>query len=144
MANLQLNRWQRNVSFSFSSNCLQVSATNQTYQLIEPSDPVNITASKAPKILDRAEILNYSEGTNGTLVCSIGSGELEDLTYEWLKDDKRIVSSQRYRISIAPENFNSILRVLDLRPDDSGTYSCVARNAFGKDKIAIKLSVKGE
>lgn len=76
-------------------------------------------------------------------MCSIGSGDLDGLTYEWLKDDKRVVPSARYRISIAPENFNSILRVIDLRPEDSATYSCVARNAFGQDKISIKLLVKG-
>ena len=105
---------------------------------------VNITVSKAPRILDQSERLNYPEGTNATLMCSIGSGELDGLTYEWLKDDKRLAPSLRYRVSIAPENFNSILRVIDLRPDDSGTYSCVARNSFGKDRISIKLQVKGE
>jgi hypothetical protein len=76
-------------------------------------------------------------------MCSIGSGELDGLTYEWLKDDKRVVPSARFRLSVAPENFNSILRVIDLRPDDSGVYSCVARNAFGKDRISIRLQVKG-
>lgn len=77
-------------------------------------------------------------------MCSIGSGELDGLTYEWLRDDKRIVQSSKVRISIAPENFNSILRVIDLKTDDSGTYSCVARNPFGQDRISIKLFVKGE
>jgi hypothetical protein len=77
-------------------------------------------------------------------MCSIGYGELDDLVYEWFKNDQKIVPSQRYRISIAPDNFNSILRVLDLKPEDSGTYSCVARNAFGKDKISIKLFIKGK
>lgn len=48
------------------------------------------------------------------------------------------------RISIAPDNFNSILRVMDLRPEDSAIYTCIARNAFGQDKISTKLFVKGK
>lgn len=111
---------------------------------INKSELVNITVSRAPKILDQSEKLNYPEGTNATFMCSIGSGELDGLTYEWLKDEKRLVPSARHRISIAPENFNSILRVIDLEPDDSGAYSCVARNSFGKDRITIRLQVKGE
>uniref|UniRef100_A0A6G1SAW7 Contactin-2 n=1 Tax=Aceria tosichella TaxID=561515 RepID=A0A6G1SAW7_9ACAR len=104
-----------------------------------------VEASKVPKIVDQVERINHPEGTNATFTCTIGSGELNGLKFEWLKDDRRIAAtSNRYRVSVAPENFNSILRVIDLKSDDSGTYSCVARNAFGQDKISIKLVVKVE
>lgn len=106
---------------------------------------VNITASKAPKIVDSVERINHPEGTNATFSCTIGSGELSGLKFEWLKDDKRIgPASSRHRIAVAPENYNSVLRVIDLKSDDSGVYSCIARNAFGQDKISIRLFVKGE
>jgi hypothetical protein len=110
-----------------------------------PSPKVNITASKVPKIVEQVERINHPEGTNATFTCTIGSGELNGLKFEWTKDERRIVAtSGRYRVSVAPENFNSILRVIDLRPDDSGVYSCLARNAFGQDRISIRLVVKGE
>ena len=97
-----------------------------------------------PKIVDQVERINHPEGTNATFTCTIGSGELAGLKFEWFKDERRVAASSRHRISVAPENFNSILRVIDLRPDDAGLYSCVARNAFGQDKISIKLMVKGK
>ena len=91
--------------------------------------------------------MNHPEGTNATFTCSIGSGELNGLSYEWLKNDKRISSKDnpsKLRISVLPENFQSILRVIDLKPADSGVYSCVARNSYGQDKISTKLNVKGK
>lgn len=105
---------------------------------------VNITVSKAPKLVNQVDRLNHPEGTNASLVCSIGSGEIEGLTFEWLRDDKKISPSSKMRISVLPDNFNSILRVIDLKPEDSGLYSCVARNSYGQDKITTKLFVKGE
>lgn len=105
---------------------------------------MNITVSKSPKIVEQMDKLNHPEGTNATLMCSIGSGELDELKYEWLKDDKRIVPSNRVKISIAQDNFNSILRIMDLKTDDSALYTCVAKNPFGQDKISTKLFVKGE
>lgn len=105
---------------------------------------VNITVSRSPKIVDFVDKLNHPEGTNASLVCSVGSGELDGLTYEWLRDEQPISPSKsKFRLSIAPDNFNSILRIMDLKTEDSGLYSCLARNAFGQDKISTRLSVKG-
>jgi len=89
--------------------------------------------------------LNHPEGTSATFTCSIGSGELSDLKFEWFKDDQKIVSSNaKYKITILPENYNSILRIADLKPQDSATYSCLAKNPYGQDKISTQLFVKGK
>lgn len=104
---------------------------------------VNITVSKSPKIVDFVDKLNHPEGTNASLVCSVGSGELDELKYEWFKDDKRIVTSNKLKILIGPDNFNSMLRIMDLKTEDSGLYTCVAKNPFGQDKISTRLFVKG-
>lgn len=105
---------------------------------------MNITVSRSPKIVEQMDKLNHPEGTNATLVCSVGSGELDELKYEWLKDDKKIVASNKLRISIAPDNFNSMLRIMDLKPEDSALYTCIAKNLFGQDKISTRLIVKGK
>lgn len=96
--------------------------------------------------MDQVERLNHPEGTNATFTCSIGSGELNGLNYEWFKDEKRLTANTnpaKLRLSVAPENFQSILRVINLTESDSAVYTCLARNSYGQDKIATKLSVKG-
>lgn len=107
---------------------------------------VNITVSQVPKIVDLVDKLNHPEGTNASFTCSIGSGDLTGLVYEWRKDDTLLssTSQQRVRIITAPDNFQSVLRVMDLKPHDAGVYSCLARNKFGQDKIYTRLNVKGK
>ena len=93
--------------------------------------------------MDFFDRLNHPEGTNATITCAIGSGELNGLSYQWFKDGKKIESSNRMRISVPQENFNSILRVIDLKPEDSATYTCLAKNEHGQDRMLTKLFVKG-
>lgn len=107
---------------------------------------MNITDSKEPKLIDVIDRLNHVEDTNATISCSLASGDLNGIAYEWFKDDRRISpSSNQGKFSIfQPMNFQSILRVVDLKPSDSGVYSCLAKNPYGQSKIAIKLHVKGK
>lgn len=114
---------------------------------------MNITVSQAPKIIDNlVDKLNHPEGTNASFTCSIGSGDLSGLSYEWRKDDALLSSgdsssgktNQRVRIITAPDNYQSSLRVMDLRPIDAGVYSCLAKNSYGQDRIYTRLNVKGK
>lgn len=107
------------------------------------SSSVNITASLSPALVDPVERLNHAEGTNATFTCSIGSGDLNGLTFEWFKGDRRLSSTNKFKIAVLPDNVNSILRVIDLKPEDSASYSCVAKNRFGQARISTKLAVKG-
>lgn len=104
--------------------------------------------SQAPKIVDLVDRINHPEGTNATFTCSVGSGDLNGLTYEWKKDGVALVvsgaGSKKVRVMTVPENFQSTLRVTDLRPSDEGVYSCLARNNYGQDQINIRLNVKGK
>lgn len=97
--------------------------------------------------MDPVERLNHPEGTNATFTCSIGSGDLSGLIYEWRKDDiilSPVGNQRKLRIMTMPENYQSVLRVIDLKPTDSGVYSCLAKNRFGQDKVSTKLTVKGK
>ena len=89
--------------------------------------------------------LNIPEDTNATITCSIGSGDLRGLSYEWYKDKARLSTGSlpNVRIDIPIENYQSVLRVFNLKPSDGALYTCVAKNRFGQDKISTKLNVKG-
>lgn len=106
-----------------------------------------ITVSGVPKIIGLVERFNHSETANATFFCSIDSGDLNGLLFEWRKDEVILnpsKDSSKFRISTAPENSHSVLRVLNLTTKDAGTYSCLAKNRFGQDRVSTKLSVKGE
>lgn len=107
---------------------------------------MDITVSRAPRIVNAVDKLNHPEDTNATFTCSIGSGDLNGLVYEWRKDDQVITAKTnpgKLRIAVLPENYQSILRVIDLKPSDAGVYSCLAKNQYGQDRISTRLAVKG-
>lgn len=98
-----------------------------------------------PKLVELVEELNSPEDTNATITCSIGSGELESLKYTWFKDEKVQLYpiANKIRIDVPPDNYQSVLRIFHLKPADSGLYSCLATNKFGRSKISTKLNVNG-
>lgn len=108
---------------------------------------MNITVSKAPKIVNAIDALNYPEDSNATITCTIASGELESLNFEWIRGDSQRISvnsrDPRFKVSVWPDNFQSILRIFNLRKEDEGYYTCQAKNRFGVDKLVTKLTVKG-
>lgn len=94
--------------------------------------------------MELVEELNNPEDTNATITCSVGSGELQGLTYDWFKDDQPLLTiPNKIRIDIPSDNYQSVLRVFFLKPSDSGLYSCVAKNRYGESKISTKLNVNG-
>lgn len=106
---------------------------------------VNITVSDAPKLVGILEELNIPEESNATITCSLGSGKLEGLSYQWYKDKERLFGgSSKVRIEAPVDNYQSVLRIVDLSPSDSALYTCLASNRFGQDKITTKLNVRGE
>lgn len=86
------------------------------------------------------------EGAYATLSCSIGAGNKDSLIFEWYKNNNLIDYEQNGRIRniVDSDLEESKLKLSNLTRDDEGTYTCVARNKFGSDKILIKLKIKGE
>lgn len=107
---------------------------------------VNITVSEAPKLVGILEELNIPEDSNATITCSLGSGKLEGLTYQWFKDKERlnVAENNKIRIEVPVDNYQSVLRIFDAKPTDSALYTCQASNRHGQDRITTKLNVRGE
>ncbi|KAJ6663549.1 hypothetical protein lerEdw1_009628, partial [Lerista edwardsae] len=77
--------------------------------------PKDVSITQEPK----GRIL---EGSQVRLNCNVGPANPKDLTYVWYKDDLQLSSADAtWTISKAV-------------PDDSGTYSCEARNSVGKSQ----------
>lgn len=113
--------------------------------LMSNLDIVNITVSDAPKLVVLVDELNNPEGSNATISCSLGSGKLDGLSYDWFKNKERLYNDNyKIKIDTAVEKYQSVLRVLNLTSQDEGLYSCLAKNRFGQDKISTKLNVNGK
>ncbi|VDN49418.1 unnamed protein product [Gongylonema pulchrum] len=60
---------------------------------------------------------------------------------EWFKDGKPVLIGHRFR-SVLDFGF-ACLDVLYALPDDTGEYTCVATNPYGKTTTSAKLACSG-
>ncbi|KAK2711523.1 protein sax-3-like [Artemia franciscana] len=68
----------------------------------------------------------------GTLQC-----EAEAATTTWIKDGRVIIPEGRFGITES-----GALRIEDLRQNDAGTYTCIARNSGGETSWSSTLSIE--
>uniref|UniRef100_A0A663M9I2 Ig-like domain-containing protein n=1 Tax=Athene cunicularia TaxID=194338 RepID=A0A663M9I2_ATHCN len=78
-------------------------------------------------------------GDSARLQCKIkGSPEIQ---VTWFKNNKEIRESNTHRMSFV--NSVAVLDILEMKVDDSGSYSCEAVNEVGSDSCATEVVVKG-
>jgi hypothetical protein len=110
-----------------------------------------------PKLIQWSkEAVHYYEGSTLVLSCSLSysGGESGQLKFSWFKQGKLLASSspmggrgieQPSRLSIETLADYSFLRLADLRPGDSGAYSCVVSNSLNQeDRTTTQVVVNGE
>lgn len=101
-----------------------------------------------PKFVPVVAQVDKLEESNVTLICIVESGDLSDINYRWYKDGKQIFSSNpnndvKYKIekSLGSSEYVS-LKIFKLSANDSGSYTCDAKNKYGTDTKTTKLNVK--
>lgn len=78
-------------------------------------------------------------GDSARLQCKIkGSPEIQ---VTWFKNNKEIHESNTHRMSFV--NSVAVLDILEMKVDDTGTYSCEAVNEVGSDSCTTEVVVKG-
>lgn len=82
---------------------------------------------------------SHSSGKSSMLPKSFSSRQAQ-LT---AGDIKSSSSSSRLHISLVDEDSASVLRLNQLEADDSGNYTCLARNQFGFDTSTVRVNVNG-
>lgn len=88
--------------------------------------------------LEPARIVKQGESTR--YECKIGgSPEIKVL---WYKDETEIQESSKFRMSFVDSV--AVLEMHGLGVEDSGDYTCEARNAAGSASSSTSLKVKGE
>uniref|UniRef100_A0A8C3KGI3 Ig-like domain-containing protein n=1 Tax=Calidris pygmaea TaxID=425635 RepID=A0A8C3KGI3_9CHAR len=79
-------------------------------------------------------------GDSARLQCKIkGSPEIQ---VTWFKNNKEIRESNTHRMSFV--NSVAVLDILEMKVDDSGSYSCEAVNEVGSDSCTTEVGGEGE
>ncbi|XP_075676407.1 cell adhesion molecule Dscam1-like isoform X2 [Dermatophagoides pteronyssinus] len=87
--------------------------------------------------------LSQSEDSVLNIPCSVTSGSTP-FSFKWLKNNQELqpTGNQHSTFQIKTDNFLSIFSISQLKPSDSGNYSCVVSNNFGIDIQWTQLQVK--
>lgn len=121
------------------------------------SGPPALQQQQAPKLVQWSkEAVQYYEDSTLVLSCSSAVSAAGPLRFTWLKSGKPVAqqvaaaaaAADRHnnndRLSIETLAEYSFLRLANLRPTDSGQYTCVASNVFGQeDRTSAQIVVNG-
>jgi hypothetical protein len=97
---------------------------------------------EAPKLLPLPPKTELSEGSSFRLFCYSSAGT-KPLFYQWSKNGQNLVNNPHSSFKIETFKDNSQFGIEKVDRNDSGNYSCIARNAFGTDIQSALLIVKG-
>lgn len=107
--------------------------------------PATGTPPQAPSIIPFSFNQNVQENQRAMVMCTTSSGE-NPVSYAWLKDGQLLTASlaQARRITIKPDQDASTLKIVSVRLDHAGNYTCVAKNRLGSQAHSAQLIVHGE
>lgn len=110
------------------------------YQLV-----YSATFTGPPKVLPISTAESYPEGSRVNLVCSVSHGQRNDLTLTWFRDsdiiDENYPLDQRWTIDNQGEV--SLLKIKSAKAEDTGNYTCIAKNSLGIDSSSAQLIING-
>ncbi|KAI8779431.1 hemicentin-1, partial [Biomphalaria glabrata] len=91
-----------------------------------------------PPVIDRSAIESMPRVILGhTISINCPVSGIPFPTISWLKDGKELVKGTKVQIL----SNGLLLRISDAQEEDAGTYSCVAENTAGKDKVNMELAI---
>ncbi|GBM73832.1 hypothetical protein AVEN_75259-1 [Araneus ventricosus] len=107
----------------------------------------NLFLPVAPMILIPSQLIGANLGEDVTLVCNLESYP-RSVTYWVIAGGIVIITNNKYQVikepSDSPSSYKVKLKLLirDLRPQDFGSYTCVAKNSLGETEGTISLYEK--
>ncbi len=103
---------------------------------------MEVIVSKPPVFIKSLSNIETMEETNVHLECRIGPSGDSSMTIEWFKDGQPITVGHRFRPQF---DFDFVaLDILCVYPEDSGVYTCKAKNKFGDAVSSCTLKCHGK
>ena len=108
----------------------------------EVSDATESQPISAPEFSDAGEAGPITVYEGGELRLSVGVRGSPQPRVDWFKNGRPVTESSR--VEVKPRGVKFGLVVLDLIPQDSGSYECVASNKAGKASRKFEVNVQGK
>ena len=95
----------------------------------------------APEFVDDVESgpINAEEGADVELVAVVKGKPTPDV--EWYKDEKPLTKTSRFDTRRRGDKFSLV--ILNVTPDDSGLYKCLAKSKRGSAIKTFEVNVEG-
>ncbi|XP_064646394.1 muscle M-line assembly protein unc-89-like isoform X2 [Lineus longissimus] len=84
------------------------------------------------------EVMDIRLGGEARIDCSVIAYPEADII--WLKNGKEVLAKDRYKFLFVDDDTYSLV-IQDSQPEDTGLYTCIARNKHGECKADVKLTV---
>jgi len=111
-----------------------VETQRQEVQLqLEGSPPVFIWELQSQKVMDGDEV---------RFVCKVRGNPMPEIT--WYHNGKIVYDNPDFRTSYNKETGEVMLFIVEVFPQDTGNYECLAVNKYGKATTRAQLVVEGE
>lgn len=113
---------------------------------------VQFTYSGPPKILPIATADSYPEGSTINLICTVSGGQRKGLELLWnINGDQIDDGKLKYQTADYPnvsldssDSDISIMKIRNATINNSGQYTCTAKNPHGEDSTSVKIVINGK
>ena len=116
-------------------------ATNEEGQVMCKAALAVKEKLKVPEPTAEGESASVSVREGAELCLSVGVKGSTVSAVDWFKDEKKLRKSSRCNIDAVGDKFSLV--VLNVKPDDSGTYKCVASSKAGTVTKTFDVNVEG-
>lgn len=108
---------------------------------------VQFTYVGPPKILPIATADSYPEGSSINLICTVSGGQRRGLSLSWTLNGEELNNQLLNKLDNVVINTDetdiSFLRIKNATSNNSGQYTCMAKNPLGQDSTSVKIVING-
>ncbi len=98
------------------------------------------TSGKKPEFLEPLKDYEFVDGKSALLKCVLKTSDDTDVV--WYKNGRELPDNSEFAQKF--DGTEAILDILEVFPEDAGTYVCEATNDHGVSKTECKVTILGE
>ena len=101
---------------------------------------LNLQLGQPPRFVIDIQPLKVMDGDEAKFVCLV-TGSPMPQSVQWFHNKKEITENQDFHMFYNPSTGQCMLHIVEVFPQDSGLYECMATNPYGKASTTTQLVV---